>query len=66
MIYIINTNSSSQFYGSLIDSSNTNTDYIKEKIDLVYEAITKKNDIEYFREPIILPTAQIYNVNCCK
>ena len=64
MIYIINTNSSSQFYGSLIDSSNTNTDYIKEKIDLVYEAITKKNDIEYFREPIILPTAQIYNVNC--
>ena len=64
MLYIINTNSSSTFYGSLIDASNTNTDYIKERIDLLYDAITKKNDIEQFREPIILPTAQLYNVNC--
>jgi hypothetical protein len=64
MLYIINTNSSSNFYGSLIDASNTNTDYIKERIDLIYDAITKKNDIEQFREPIILPTAELYNVNC--
>ena len=49
IIYIINTNTKSNYYGGLIDG-NMNNDYINDNIDLLYEAILNKDDIEQFRE----------------
>ena len=64
MIYIINTNSTSYNYGALIDESKADVDYIEENIDLLYDAITHKDDIEQYRESLFVPIAQIFDVNC--
>ena len=64
LIYMVNTNTTSYYYASLIDASVTNLDYIKNNIDLLYNAITNKDDIEQFREPIFLPDSKLFNSNC--
>ena len=63
IIYIINTNTSSNYYGGLIDG-NTDKDYINDNIDLLYEAILNKDDIEQFRESKFVPVDKLFNVNC--
>ena len=62
MIYIINTNSSSFYYSSLIDPTK-NLDYIKQNLDLLFDAIIHKEDIEQFKEPKIKPVAYYFNAN---
>ena len=63
IIYIINTNTTSNYYGGLIDG-NTDKDYINDNIDLLYESILNKDDIEQFRESKFIPVDKIFNVNC--
>ena len=63
IIYIIDTNSSSFYYGNLVNSS-YNKDYIQENIDLLYDAIINKEDIEQNKEPIFKPVGTIINMNC--
>ena len=63
IIYIINTNTSSNYYGGLIDG-NTDKDYINNNIDLLYEAILNKENIEQIKEPKFVPIAKLFNVNC--
>jgi hypothetical protein len=63
IIYIIDTNSSSFYYGNLINSS-YNKDYIQENIDLLYDAIINKDDIEQNKEPIFKPVGSLINMNC--
>ncbi len=64
MLYIINTNSTPFNYGSLTGESQANSDYIEENIDLLYDAIINKDDIEQYRESLFVPVAKIFNVNC--
>ena len=64
LIYMINTNTTSYYYSSLIDASITNVDYIKKNIDLLYDAITNKEDIEQYKESIFKPVNKLFNINC--
>ena len=63
IIYIIETNSSSFYYGNLINSS-YNKDYIQENIELLFEAIANKDDIEENKESFFQPVGKIFNLNC--
>ena len=64
LIYMINTNTTSYYYSSLIDASITNVDYIKKNIDLLYDTITNKEDIEQYKESIFKPVNKLFNINC--
>jgi hypothetical protein len=63
IIYIIETNATSVYYGNLIDNTN-NKDYIKENIDLLYDAIANSNIIEEFKEKHFVSLNKIINTNC--
>ena len=66
-LYILDTNSTSNFYGSLTDNSyilDPNKDYIEENIELLYEAAKSKDNIEQYKESYFIPFAKVANFNC--
>ena len=65
ILYIIETNSSSFYYGNLVDPT-YNQDYIQENIELLYDAIIIKDDIEETKESAFVPVGEIFNLNCSK
>ena len=65
--YIIDTNSTSNFYGALTDNSYTldpNKDYIEDNIELLYDAAKSKDNIEQYKESYFIPFAKVANFNC--
>lgn len=63
IIYIIETNATSVYYGNLIDNTN-NKDYIKENIDLLYDAIANNDIIEEYKERHFVSLNKLINTNC--
>ena len=65
--YILDTNSTSNFYGGLTDNSyvlDSSRDYIEENIELLYQAARSKDNIEQYKESYFIPFRQLTNFNC--
>ena len=65
--YILDTNSTSNFYGGLTDKSyilDPNKDYIEENIELLYDAAKSKDNIEQYKESYFIPFSKLANFNC--
>ena len=64
LIYLYVTNSTSQFYGTLIDSSK-NVDYIQDGINALYKSVRKKDIIEKEYNNLFPRLSQLINLNNC-
>ena len=65
--YIMDTNSTSNFYGGLTDNSflsNSSRDYIEENIESLYNAAKSKDNIEQYKESYFIPFGQLTTFNC--
>ena len=65
--YLLDTNSTSNFYGGLSDPAyiyNSSKDYIEENIELLYNAAKSKDNIEQYKESYFIPFRQLTNFNC--
>ena len=65
--YLLDTNSTSNFYGGLSDPAyiyNSSKDYIEENIELLYDAAKSKDNIEQYKESYFIPFRQLTNFNC--
>ena len=65
--YIMDTNSTSNFYGGLTDISflsNSSRDYIEENIESLYNAAKSKDNIEQYKESYFIPFGQLTTFNC--
>ena len=65
--YILDTNSTSNFYGGLTDDAyvkDPNKDYIEENIELLYDAAKSKDNIEQYKESYFIPFRTVTNFNC--
>ena len=63
LIYLYITNSTSHFYGKLINESN-DIDYIQEGINTLYEALRKKDNVEKEYDNLFPRIGDIVNLNC--
>ena len=63
LIYLYVTNSTSVFYGQLIDE-NSNIDYIQDGINTLYDAVRKKDIIEREHSNIFPQLGDVINLNC--
>jgi hypothetical protein len=64
LIYLYITNSTSQFYGTLIDSTK-NVDYIQDGINALYKSVRKKDIIEKEYNNLFPRLSQLINLNNC-
>ena len=65
--YLLNTNSTSNFYGGLTNTefkSNSTRDYIEENIELLYDSAKSKDNIEQYKESYFKPFGTLTNFNC--
>ena len=65
--YLLDTNSTSNFYGGLTNNDfniNPSRDYIEENIELLYDAAKSIDNIEQYKESYFQPFRQLTNFNC--
>ena len=65
--YIIDTNSTSNFYGALTNNAfllDSTKDYIEENIELLYDAAKSKDNIEQYKESYFVPVSDLTESNC--
>ena len=63
LIYLYITNSTSEFYGQLIDEKH-NINYTQEGINTLYDAVRKKNNIEKENSDLFPEVDTLVNLNC--
>ena len=65
--YILDTNSTSNFYGALTNNAfllDSTKDYIEENIELLYDAAKSKDNIEQYKESYFVPVSDLTESNC--
>ena len=65
--YILDTNSTSNFYGSLTKDAyakEPTKDYIEDNMELLYDAAKSKDNIEQYKESYFVPFRSVTNFNC--
>ena len=65
--YILDTNSTSNFYGGLTNDNyakDPTKDYIEDNMELLYDAAKSKDNIEQYKESYFVPFRSVTNFNC--